>query len=1086
MKRTIRIVFYLFLLLAAGACVDQITRSTEVASGTPVDLVLHFGAGAAPDLTVTTKSTHDVKDETKIFNIYLFIFDKDGNKVYGHYFDANNLGSGESVLSEWWEVTNGEETSGAIHIHTLKLDNTTIAAICNIDAEMVNISPEQLGTVNRYADLQAMEATLIQPIVSRSGYFPMSAVMSPVNTEHIAASDKLIFKRLDAKITFNVRVQKDSPIAGFTPMRWYVVNVPKRTYVLPHDNDATGNSADDYFNTVPVVFETETQTHDYYSGSTQREIFSHGFSFYMMENRKTPRQTPAGGWHYEDREKQDKDNPQDVLDSNGQAAQTFVTNGAFTYANPWSTYVVITGRITMDNVHYRPTDTEILYGTTLSAEVQYVIHLGDFGQSNGNFDVERNHSYIYNIEICNVHDIRVEVENNVDGIHSRSQNIGEPEPGAEGKVSVAMEEIYICDAHYNSHVVSFPAKHINEDDVSWYVETPFNPSGASPIILNGSELLAGIDFDWVEFRVNETDGAEQWKYKESRQAYKPQDYPFQAGEQRTMNISKMVQYLRDQKTLYSEDLAWNTAHPGETPRHRSAFDYDDEPKINVTAFINEYYYDENPITGEFDPELWREFVNQPMRQMHILSETRVSSDKKSQEIGASFTIQQKSIQTIYNIHNATLSSAWGCEYTNDEPEEDRNIKTYSRNLDSGNRNNTSPTNGRNNTIIEWSIPYSLTEVDPENPSETHTHLATSLAAGAATWDTYLKPNAVNGETLLNSDHQYLRYSCMSRNRDNDGDGKIDLDEVRWYMAATNQMIGLYLGSYGIEGDARIYQRNVAERASNVNAVWRQHLVTSTRYEDGTNSNLQPRVVWAEQGMNGSDPDGSRKHAQGLDEYSTRCVRNLGTYKNPSTGKKEDITHAAASVEPDNYVVMTRWKDGNPYELSDDHPYGATVYYKFDCSRINEASLRYYTNKELTLHNEDAAENCLYLQFQTASVKDAPVFTAIQMEAMNEYLNTNIGENPYCPPGYRLPNAREIAIYRYFIPQGEQKSVFYNNGNNYAFTRTYWSFGYRGDKTKTANANIYGWSASVMKLVMTTNTNTHTTTSVRCVKDVKVE
>ena len=29
-------------------------------------------------------------------------------------------------------------------------------------------------------------------------------------------------------------------------------------------------------------------------------------------------------------------------------------------------------------------------------------------------------------------------------------------------------------------------------------------------------------------------------------------------------------------------------------------------------------------------------------------------------------------------------------------------------------------------------------------------------------------------------------------------------------------------------------------------------------------------------------------------------------------------------------------------------------------------------------------------------------------------------------------------------------------------------------------------SSVMKLVMTTNTNTHTTTSVRCVKDVKVE
>ena len=29
----------------------------------------------------------------------------------------------------------------------------------------------------------------------------------------------------------------------------------------------------------------------------------------------------------------------------------------------------------------------------------------------------------------------------------------------------------------------------------------------------------------------------------------------------------------------------------------------------------------------------------------------------------------------------------------------------------------------------------------------------------------------------------LRYSCMTRNRDNNGDGVIDRNEIRWYTAS---------------------------------------------------------------------------------------------------------------------------------------------------------------------------------------------------------------------------------------------------------------------------------------------------------------
>lgn len=40
----------------------------------------------------------------------------------------------------------------------------------------------------------------------------------------------------------------------------------------------------------------------------------------------------------------------------------------------------------------------------------------------------------------------------------------------------------------------------------------------------------------------------------------------------------------------------------------------------------------------------------------------------------------------------------------------------------------------------------------------------------------------------------LRYFCMARNRDNNGDGKIDRSELRWYTASIKQLVGLYVGN----------------------------------------------------------------------------------------------------------------------------------------------------------------------------------------------------------------------------------------------------------------------------------------------------
>ena len=42
-------------------------------------------------------------------------------------------------------------------------------------------------------------------------------------------------------------------------------------------------------------------------------------------------------------------------------------------------------------------------------------------------------------------------------------------------------------------------------------------------------------------------------------------------------------------------------------------------------------------------------------------------------------------------------------------------------------------------------------------------------------------------------HTDVYRACMSRNRDENGNGRIDADEVKWYLATVDQYKGLWIG-----------------------------------------------------------------------------------------------------------------------------------------------------------------------------------------------------------------------------------------------------------------------------------------------------
>ena len=1081
-----------FLLIAAcfllGSCVRESMGVPLSDEGQLVDYVINFGSPQGARVSVSTKGGLGAMRESNVFNLYLLIFDgnaDDSKRLYGHFFDNNNLG--ETSLSNYWTVDNMSSdsdtpTNGTLHIKTTAKEGCTLVAVANMNPNDLDVSSGLLSTIKTFGALKDIVATQIHSeVTANSGYFMMTGQVDNVditNASHdysAVPAKALVLKRLYAKVTFNVQINPGSNITSFVPDKWQIINVPSCCYLLERskvDYPTSFDAADsdvEFFPTDAEGFDPAVLTNDLLADG-KTKIPSHGFTFYMMENRYSPSANPAEAWTYADREKQ--------------VAGTG-SDRAFAYANPFSTYVILSGKVVMK---HSTTVGETPVNATLDATVKYKIHLGNFSNSGSydNFQTLRNHNYVYTIYINGADDIKVEADTNV-----------ENEPGATGSVVVANETVFTSDCHYSTQVISFHANYLDPEHISWYVETPFNPNGIGPNDVEND--LSRVDYKWVEFRLNEK---ENGVYTNKRVSYKPHDYAWPEGtptRNRTMYVDELVDYLLIQRGKYEDDPT------------TSDFDTDNAtggPKITFTAFVDEYYYTVHPLSGESDPSLWKDYaVNQPMRRMHILATSKRSADGESSMIGSSFTIQQRSIQSIYAVHEAAdLQSAWGMEFSDDNNE--TGLKAYWRNKDFEDCGNTSPTNGRLNTLKLWGV------LDPDWPNGPHG----SGAAATLYWADFMNLHGTNETPQLWDkddktnpdktvyDYNYLRYSCLTRNRDNNGNEIIDPEEIRWYMASDIQLIGVFMGAYGIEGDARLYQKTPAEQTGNDTNDWRQHIVASNRYinsnNDSNNSNKYPRVIWAEEGITGS---GLQFTGAGqTSKFSTRCIRNLGYYVDPQTSQREDITLADPSIEPQPYVTATRKhleSDGtvtSPYTGT----YNDNVFYEFDCSRINIASLRSRVDHELVGHDENSRMACLPSVFVAAPLSqgiDMSSYTSHSFngtnynlktfKGLNDYLDASFGEMEkdfnVCPDGYRLPNIREIAIMWNIVTdyQGEglgDSSFFGNADGNSAPSRTHWSKGPDGSN-KVSDA--WGWGMLSQKVLMAKPSSQHFIQKPRCVRDL---
>jgi len=217
----------------------------------------------------------------------------------------------------------------------------------------------------------------------------------------------------------------------------------------------------------------------------------------------------------------------------------------------------------------------------------------------------------------------------------------------------------------------------------------------------------------------------------------------------------------------------------------------------------------------------------------MISVERKSNNQFSSIASARYIIQQKPITTIFNLNTVNDANAWGIEWFDENLGEDfsstdwtvkaaAGISKSGDNLPTGTNRKENGLQNTKSAIGAGGIGVTSDDID---------------------YDSY--PHSVGAKAYA---------ACMSRNRDEDGNGKIDPDEIKWYLPAEYQFADLWIGMPVIPEEATLYPKVFRD-----NNVWRYyHYLTSNN-----------RVFWAEEGC--AFGDNSQSWAA---KYHIRCARNL--------------------------------------------------------------------------------------------------------------------------------------------------------------------------------------------------------------------
>lgn len=259
--------------------------------------------------------------------------------------------------------------------------------------------------------------------------------------------------------------------------------------------------------------------------------------------------------------------------------------------------------------------------------------------------------------------------------------------------------------------------------------------------------------------------------------------------------------------------------------------------VYTQAYVDEYFYNDKP---------YKDFVNTEDRILSFtIGNANISQDGQSTYVeGNGFTLKQKSIKTFYNDN---AGNPFGLENVEETPH-----NTFSESTDYQDLG-TNAQNGLTNT-------RAIVQAAPSQNWTAFVNITNNGFTGST---------APTASEIMTTTGANPLYQCLSRNRDLNGNGTIDQDEIKWYVPTYRQYIYLWCGMKSIPPDITFEHENYVTSMKGGYRIW-----------------------WAYEGTAvGSAEGGATK---------VRCVRNL-------TDRTDDVS--AISSTNDNYTVtITGLKD----------------------------------------------------------------------------------------------------------------------------------------------------------------------------------
>lgn len=895
-------------------------------------------------------------------------------------------------------------------------------------------------------------------------------------------------RRLIAYNIFNII---PGPNVTVEPLSWQVFNNPSISYLHEQNGNSADvsqffqNSTNDYYrknhgiSPVSLSFEYTDYT-DATGGSDGKHSGKYySFDFYQYENKQTAVEyekkgdgdyvgiNPETTKPYTDREREWK-NPGET---NGYVSNTglykslceendkeeFKVGGKYT--RNFASFVVLRAKVSYwIDANGEPTGEKTANARRISGEAVYTIHLGycegdDSAEKAKDFNCRRNTKYTYNVTI-----------NGVDNIVVEAKTDGENEPGAEGIVTDT-EGYYELDSHYC--VFNIRLTDEERKNLSWMIQAPYDNEVVELSSLKNSETLHLEEwekkfYNWIEFRPT-TDERVLAPYALTDEEGKILP-TWTLEDLRDVEKHPWVEYQFTKSDYYGTEKGYVTAMPKEKADDAN----DNTTKRWYTVFVNEYVYEDNDNeTGSN----WYKYVNKGDRLVWLnvnkpnTDNQYISSDRESiYSNNTKYLISQKSIQT----------------YVNDRKQDDENLaiigiehinESYGMNLVWTDNNSTKNANGRyilwnyiNNGRQAWANFSAQSKSVP-------TANGTQIVQTVAQLTPEIKKQQENQEALIRPVWQQSGWngspnaydpndtkivheaiaSCMNRNRDLNGNGLIDLDEVRWFLPTTEMYARIYLGSSSLRSPMmNFYAVDALEYSAN---QWpynsynsRFHFITANK-----------EIVWAEEGLSLTQNTNYESHPYA---WEIRCVRLMG-------------------------INLDKMEEDRQMEVVYEHDETNRT---FTFTYLDEASIRSSTTSPLLVHKINDNLNRVPRKFEYAKEDDIVILANKEIgvgssKDNNAVWKNYLAKNNPCAKlgsGWRVPNQKELIYMRRagLLPEShtdKDGKSFRNKEQDY-LTCTQCFF---GDKDMLRFMGVTPYQAEAMK-GQWENQENH---PIRCVRDV---